>query len=228
MPITVWLATRWRRPIVVMLSTLLLCACDSPIVPPNPNPHPTKWVTIRVFAPPSLKVELDEMWTPNSHPVFSSGACNLPGGMRTPLYVPVALKWNGISYVGSFLEDRYLPSRCDWGFDGLRSFAPSDDVPVIYSASSFRGDSAYDAADRSVQLWCGVDPAPKSRRVEVCIFLSYFAKYSDHFPRAWRRAATNPERSWHEAEGFITPKTKSVELYYRDFDAEARAANANQ
>jgi hypothetical protein len=148
--------------------------------------------------------------------------------MRIPLSVPLHLTWNGKNYVGRFLEDRYLPSRCDWGFDGLRSSAPSNDVPVIYSAPWNGEDPTYDATDRSIQLWCGIDPAPKSRRVEVCTSLSYFAEYSDHFPRAWRRATTNPERSWHEAEGFIGPNAKTVELHYRNFDAEARAANANQ
>jgi hypothetical protein len=129
------MATGWPRVFLAAFSTLLLFACDSDsvVVPPHLNPHPAKQVILRVFAPPTLKIQLNEEWVPNSHPFFSSGACNLPGGMHTPLYVPVVLKWDGTSYVGSFLEDRYLPSRCDWSFGGLSSFAPSRDTPVIYS-----------------------------------------------------------------------------------------------
>jgi hypothetical protein len=77
-------------------------------------------------------------------------------------------------------------------------------------------------------LWCGVDPAPQDRHHEVCIFLSYFAQYSDHFPRAWLPAAAKSDARYAEgSEGtlFITPNAKSVELRYRDYDAEARAAN---
>lgn len=213
------------------LSTMLLCACDSVIVAPHLNPHPTKWVTIRVFAPQSLKIQLSEGWSPNSHPFFSSGACNLPGGVQTPLYVPVVLKWNGTSYVGSFLEDRYLPSRCDWSFNGLISFAPSHDTTVIYSDFSYQANPTFNTSDRSTELWCGIDPAPKDLPVEVCIFLSYFAKYSSHFPRQWLPAAAESEArvaQGREGNLFITPNAKSVELHYRDFDAEARAATRSQ
>lgn len=106
---TTWAGIGWSRGLSAALSTLLLCACDSAVVPPYLNPHPTKWVTIRVFAPSTLKIQRTEAWNPNSHPFGAAAACNLPGGMRTPLYVPVALRWDGSSYVGRFLEDRYLP-----------------------------------------------------------------------------------------------------------------------
>jgi hypothetical protein len=65
MPIRVRAGIGWSRPFFAALSALLLCACDSAIVPPDINPHPTKWVTIRVFAPSTLKVQLNEAWAPN-------------------------------------------------------------------------------------------------------------------------------------------------------------------
>jgi hypothetical protein len=221
-----------RKSFFAIILTLLLCACDSPIVPPHLNPHPTKAVTIRVFAPTSLKIQLSETWGPNAHPFFSSGACNLPGGMRTPLYVPVVLKWDGTSYVGSFLMDRYLPSRCDWIFGGVFATYPSSGIAVIYSDMQSPAHPVENKSDRSGEIWCGIDPAPKQRRVEVCSFLDYFAKYSDHFPQAWRAAAAAAVApgnvNFDIGIVFITPNAKSVELHYHDYDAEARAANGSQ
>jgi hypothetical protein len=230
MPIRVWAGIGWSRPFFAALSALLLCACDSAIVPPDINPHPTKWVTIRVFAPSTLKVQLNEAWAPNQHPFGTAAACNLPGGMKTPLYVPVALKWDGASYVGSFLEDRYLPSRCDWGFGGVFTDSPSADTTVIYLDMLSPAYPVQNESDRSGEFWCGIDPAPEQPRVEVCSSLDYFAQYSDHFPPAWRAAATVAPANYKFNEGvlFITPNAKSVELHYHDHDAEARAANGTQ
>jgi hypothetical protein len=216
----------------LVLSTLVLCACDSAIVPPHLNPHPTKSVTIRVFAPPSLKIQLNEAWEPNSHPFFSSGACNLPGGMRTHLYVAVILKWDGTSYVGSFLEDRYLPSRCDWSFGGVFATSPSLGTTVIYSDMLSAAYPVLNDSDRSGEMWCGIDPGPKQLRIEVCTALDYFAKYSDHFPQPWRAAAVAAVAPgnfrFNQGVLFITPNAKSIELHYHDYDAEARAENGHQ
>jgi hypothetical protein len=232
MAISVWGGIGWPKPFFAMLSTLMLCACDSAIVPPHLNPHPTKWVTIRVFAPSTLKIQLEEAWMPNSHPFGTSAACNLPGGMKTPLYVPVVLKGDGTSYVGSFLEDRYLPSRCDWSFGGVFATSPSRDTTVIYSEMPSPAYPAQNASDRIGEIWCGIDPAPKQPRVEVCSFLDYFAKYSDHFPQAWRAAAAAAVApgnfEFNQGVVFITPNAKSVELHYHDYDAEVRAATGNQ
>jgi hypothetical protein len=221
----------WSRAFfATLLTTLLLCACDSAIVPPYLNPHPTKWLTIRVFAPSTLKIQLNEDWMPNSHPFGPSGACNLPGGMKTPLYVPVVLRWDGTSYVGSFVEDRYLPSRCDWSFGGIFAISPSVGTTVIYSDMPSAAYPVENGSDRSGEVWCGIDPGPKQRRAEVCSSLDYFEKYSDHFPQAWRAAAAVAPANFNFDEGvlFITPNAKSVELHYHDYDAETRAMNGNR
>jgi hypothetical protein len=232
MPIAVRARTEWSRIFSAALSTLLLSACDSAIVPPNPNPHPTKLVTIRVFAPSTLKIQLNEAWTPNAHPFGTAAACNLPGGMKTPLYVPVALRWDGTSYVGSFLEDRYLPSRCDWIFAGVFATSPSLDTTVGYSETPDKAFPVINESDRSGEVWCGIDPAPKQQRVEVCSSLDYFAKYSEHFPQAWRAtasAAVAPGNyKFNEGNLAISPNAKSIELRYHDYDAEAQATNASQ
>src|ERR1700728_815710 len=171
------LVTSQAGPLFAVLSTLLLCACDSAIVPPHLNPHPTKRVTIRVFAPSTLKIQLNEAWDPNSHPFGTVAACNLPGGLKTRLYEPVALRWDGTSYVGSFLEDRYLPSRCDWTFGGVFATSPSLGIAVMYSDMLSAAFPVENESDRSGEVWCGIDPGPKQRRVEVCTSLDYFAKY---------------------------------------------------
>ena len=232
MRITALAGIRCSCSFLAMLSSLLLCACDSAIGPPGLNPHPTKWVTIRVFAPSTLKIQLNEVWTPNSHPFGLYGACNLPGGMKTPLYVPVALRWDGTSYVGSFLEDRYLPSRCDWSFLGVFATSPSLGTAVSYSDMVDAAYPVINGSDRSGEVWCGIDPAPKQQHVEVCSFLNYFALYSGHFPQAWRAAAAAAVApanfKFNEGVLFITPNTKSVELNYHDYDAEAQAANGDQ
>lgn len=226
--------TRWSRALLAALSALLLCACDSAIVPPDLNPHPTKWVTLRVFAPSSLKLRLAELWAPNRHPFGTVAACNLQGGMKKPLYVPVTLRWDGTSYVGGFLEDRYLPSRCDWGFMGIMSTSPSLDGAVMYMEFPVPAFPTVNESDRRSDLWCGINPAPPPP--EVCIFLGYFAKYSHHFPQAWRAlvaaqdaaAVTPPNFRFDHGQVVITPNAKYVELHYHDYDAEARAANGNQ
>ena len=211
---------------------MLLCACDSAVVPPALNPHPAKSVMIRVFAPTSLKIELSEMWTPNAHPFGTMASCNLKGGMKTPLYVPVALKQDGASYVGSFSEDRYLPSRCDWIFDGLVATSPSKDVVVNYSEMLSPAFPVLNESDRSAEVWCGIDPVPTEPHVEVCSSLHFFAQYSDHFPQAWRAAAAAavaPENyKFNEGTLAISPNAKFVELHYHDYDAEVVAANGNQ
>ena len=152
--------------------------------------------------------------------------------MRTPLYVPVILKWDGISYVGSFLEDRYLPSRGDWSFGGVFATSPSLGITVIYSDMLSAAYPVQNDSDRSGEMWCGIDPGPKQWRVEVCTALDYFAKYSDHFPQAWRAAAAAAVApgnfKFNEGVLFITPNAKSVELHYHDYDAEARAENGHQ
>lgn len=213
------------------LPALLLCACDSAVVPPNLNPHPTKLVTIRVFAPSTLTIQMREAWNANSHPFGTSGACNLPGGMKTQLYVPVALRWDGSSYVGSFLEDRYLPSRCDWSFGGVFATSPSLDTTVIYSEMLSPAYPVLNESDRSGEIWCGIDPAPKQQRVEVCSSLDYFAQYSDHFPAAWRAAAAAAVApgnfKFNEGILHITPNAKSVELHYHDYDVEVRSTKGN-
>jgi hypothetical protein len=231
MAITVWAGIGWRGAFFAALSALLLCACNSAseITPPDLNPHATKRVTIRVFAPPSLKIKLKEMWTPNTHPFITSGACDLPGGTQWPIYVPVILKWDGASYVGSFLEDRYLPSKCDWGLFGLVSDTLDDPAAVSYSDFLYPKNPTWNASDRSTEIWCGINPAPNTPRVETCGSLSYFAMFSNHFPPAWRLAVKEADAKFGQDGGmFITPNAKSVELHYRDFDAEARAANGNE
>ena len=234
MAITVWAGVGWRGAFFAALSALLLYACNSAseIVPPALNPHATKRVTIRVFAPPSLKIKLKEMWRPNTHPFITSGACDLPGGMRGPLYVPVILKWDGTSYVGTFLEDRYLPSKCDWGLFGLVSDTPDELAAVYYSDFLYPKNPTWNASDRSAELWCGISPAPNTPRVEICASLGYFAMFSTHFPPAWLLAVKESDVKLAQ-EGalgslFITPNAKFVELHYRNFDAEARAANGNE
>lgn len=215
----------------VLLPTLTLCACDSPIVPPDLNPHPTKSVTIRVFAPTSLKIELSEMWHPNAHPFGTMAACTLKGGMKTPLYVPVALKPDGTSYVGAFFEDRYLPSRCDWIFGGLFATSSSSDIAVMYSEMLSPAFPVENESDRSGVVWCGINPVPTEPHVEVCSSLDYFAKYSDHFPERWRAAAAAavaPKNfKFNQGTLSITPNAKSIELHYHDYDAEVRAVSSN-
>jgi hypothetical protein len=214
-----------------LLPTLLLCACDSPILPPDLNAHPTKSVTIRVFAPASLKIELNELWHANAHPFGTMAACNLKGGMKTPIYVPVTLKQDGGSYVGSFLEDRYLPSRCDWIFEGLFATSPSHDVVVMYSEMLSQAFPVENETERSGEVWCGIDPVPTEPHVEVCSSLDYFAQYSNHFPPAWRAAAAaavDPKNfKFNQGNLSITPGARSVELHYHDYDSEVQAATGN-
>jgi hypothetical protein len=105
------------------------------------------------------------------------------------------------------------------------------DFPRCINKYIHRG-VAVNSRARPTPEWCGIDPAPKQRRVEVCSFLNYFAKNSDHFPQAWlaaAAAAVAPANfKFDEGVLFITPNAKSVELRYHDYDAEVRAANGNQ
>ena len=217
----------------LLITILISCACTQVdfdprrLRPPELNPHPTKFVKVRVVAPATLEIRLEEMWNANSHPFFSSGACDVdrekPGSSKDVLFVPVALKWDGTSYGGSFVADRYLPSRCDWSFGGLTSSSPSKDTPVIYSDSADKAYPENNASDRTADIWCGIDPAPQQPRAIVCTDLSYFAMYSDHFPAAWVSSVAVAKGKGPESILFITPNARSVELHYHDFEAEARA-----
>jgi hypothetical protein len=146
--------------------------------------------------------------------------------VKDVLYVAVPLKWDGASYSGRFLVDRLLPSRCDWSFGGLTSSSPSKDTPVIYSETLYAAYPENNASHQTADIWCGIDPAPQQTRAIVCTDLSYFAKYSDHFPPAWIASVAAAKGKKPQSILFITPNAESVELHYHDFEAEARAATS--
>jgi hypothetical protein len=140
------------------------------------------------------------------------------------IFIPVDLKWDGKSYSGTFLVDRFLPSRCDWSFGGLSSSLPSKDTPVIYTEHALNPSPDNETTDRTADIWCGIDPATQQPRVIVCSNLSYFARHSDHLPSAWTMSVA-ARKSKTDDILFITSSARSIELRYHDFDAESRDAS---
>ena len=115
---------------LVLLAACMKMESSTPETPDNPdgvdppqlNPQPTDIVPVRVIAPKTLKIALEAFYYAPSIPV-SPWFCvkdrakpvdpRNTGHMRR---VPIPLQFDGTEYRGIFVEDRFLPGRCLWGF----------------------------------------------------------------------------------------------------------------
>jgi hypothetical protein len=201
---------------------------DNPdgIDPPRLNPHPTDSVPIRVIAPPTLKVTLEEFYYAPSIPVspwFCIKDVTKPTDPRNTGHlrrVPMQLHWDGTGYHGVFVKDRFLPGRCLWGFQAVDTVTPSQEATVLYMPGG-QNPTYPHRPDQTGELWCGVDPASSPGKV-VCTSLSYFAKYPGRVPTALLDAHPTPARTLPSSLVFVDDTTQSVTLRYHDLDAEAR------
>jgi hypothetical protein len=230
---------------LIAWSSLSGCAGDESVDPPTPNPRPTQRVKLYVTAPPGLNVRVGvnyrigywlglfggggEYCGPNVH--------TPPDGMTHPVpgaIVPIDLKWNGRTYEGEFLIDRFLPGRCHWTFSSLDTLSPARNFVSLFSEerTNYNFDTSpygntYDQSPvQDADLWCGPDPSPREgeRGKMLCTSLDYFVLYPGTV--ASELVASIPVSQYDRSRINLFPFTTSVTLRYHDLVAENHAAIA--
>jgi hypothetical protein len=229
------------RAFAACLSLMGLIACartapsaDNPdgVDPPQDNPHPKEIVKIRVLAPSSLHVLLYENYHAPSGQGFGSmlgpGLCQKDPTRSEHLghykQVPITLTGSNGDYSGTFTADRYLPGRCEWGFDGISSNF-KEDIPALYQ---FGGPSPANphGPEQVANIWCGTNPILTEPSRFICTSLHFFSKYTKGLPDALLAAHPYIPSRANEDRIFMDDTTKSIVLHYHDLEAEAKAARS--
>jgi len=244
----------WRGKIglgVIMLAALALVAFINPIGttrgivsrdnpdgvdPPVLNPHPQQIVSIHVLVPSSLKLSLFENHIAPTGRGFGSafgpGLCrrehdpNKPGvsaGHSMP--VAIALTGSNGDYTGTFVVDRFIPGRCEWGLVGIGSNF-KEDTPVLYSPGGAIPISPH-GPEQIADIWCGDNPIPTEPSRFICTSFMFFAKFSKGLPDSLLAAHPYVVSRGVESIVFMDDTTKSVVLRYHDLEAEAKAAKSD-
>lgn len=233
------------QPIGLLLAAcLFLAACanghDNSVSPPRLNPNPVERVRLTVIAPSTLSVRLVASYQigtwvfayaggtycgPKEYPAHTP----LPTRTRT---IPINLKWDGNSYTGEFLIDRFLPGRCRWGFSSLDMVSPAktflsryEERAIQYNFDTTHSNGLYDQSPaQQTDLWCGADPGPPSEHGRMlCTSLDYFAIYPGAVANELLAKVPVNLRA-RTPEVNILPSTRSITLRYHDLAAENHAA----
>jgi len=229
------------RAFAACLSLMGLIACartapsaDNPdgVDPPEINPHPKEIFKIQVLAPSSLKVSLYENhYAPSGRgfgSAFGPGLCSKDPTKPVPpghsMHVPIPLNGTNGDYSGTFMADRFLPGRCEWGFFGISSNF-KEDTPVLYN---FGGPiPAYPHGPEQVaDIWCGPNPIPTEPSKFICTSFHFFSKYTKGLPESLLAAHPYVVSRGPENTVSMDDTTKSIVLHYHDLEAEAEAARS--